>query len=124
MSETVHNHISSSFKVHTCVGTLKFRHSWLYHATARTAGTDLNQGHINNINGVTILVPPVPPDELQNIVNLEAESQKPTGDSGQSGRSIKDPDSIITKVVESSTSSTATQRIWHQGKVFSGKIKF
>jgi hypothetical protein len=124
MPEIVHVHNSAPFTVYMAVGRLIFRHSWRYHAGAKVPGPDLNQGHINHINGNTVMVNPVPGDELQPNINLEAETIKPTIDSGQQGRSIRDTSTPIIKLVEPASSSDNTARIWRRGKVFNGKIKF
>jgi hypothetical protein len=119
-----HTHTTESFVLNTPMGHLKFRQSFLYDTPQIAAGPDTHRGHINYMNGNTVIIQPKPLDALQPILEIRADIPAPRFWMGQEGRMIKDPAYPIQPVVESPTSSDSTAGIWKRGKTFAGKIKF
>jgi hypothetical protein len=119
-----HNHVSESIIMNTPLGHLKFRQSFVYNTPQIAGGPDPHRGHINYVNGNTVIIQPKPRDALQPILEIRADIPAPGVNLGQEGRMLKDIAFPIKPVVESPTSSDSTAGIWKRGKTFAGKIKF
>lgn len=119
-----HTHVTSPMVMNTPLGHLKFRQLFLYDAPETVAGPDPNPGHINYVDGATVILPPKPLDALQPILEVRADIPAPGPLLGQEGVLAKDTDYPIKPVVESPTSSDSTAGLWRKGKTFAGKIKF
>jgi hypothetical protein len=119
-----HTHITPPIIMNTPLGHLKFRPSFMYDIPQVVAGPDPHTGHINYVNGQTVIIPPKPLDALQPVLEIRADIPAPRFQWGQEGIPIKDTAYSIKPVVESSTSSDSTAGIWTRGKYFSKKIKF
>jgi Bacterial Ig-like domain (group 2) len=119
-----HSHIPPPIVMNTPLGHLKFRQAFVYNFPSVVAGPDPHEGHINYVNGATVILQPKPRDALQNVIEIRADVPSPGLDGGQEGRMLKDAAFPIKKIVESSTSSDSTAGIWTRGKYFAKKIKF
>lgn len=123
-------HTTFPIIMNTPLGHLKFRQSFTYNAKTDVAGPDPFTGHISyaqpdpDTPGNTVMLPPVPRDFLQDVIEHRAEAPAATIDSGQEGHMLKDPAFDPVPIVESPTSSDSTAGVWRRGKVFAGKIKF
>jgi hypothetical protein len=117
-----HTHTTSPIIMNTPLGHLKFRQSFTYNTPQIAAGPDPCTGHMTSVGGNTVMIPPKPRDQLQDIIEVRADIPAPTYDLGQEGVLAKDPAYPIQQVVESPTSSDSTSGIWVRGKVFAGNV--
>ena len=124
VTNSQHTHTFFPIIMNTPLGHLKFRQSFLYDAPQVVAGPDPHTGHINYINGATVVISPKPQDALQPILEVRADIPAPRFQMGQEGVLAKDPAYPIKPIVESPTSSDSTAGIWRRGKVFAANIKF
>jgi hypothetical protein len=119
-----HNHVTPPIIMNTPLGHLKFRQSFVYDTPQVAGAPDPHRGHINYVNGATVILPPKPQDALQPNLEIRADIPAPRFQGGQEGLLVKDPAYSIKPIVESPTSSDSTAGIWRHGKTFAGKIKF